>query len=325
MEIDNLDAKILRELDLDARQSYSKIGKKLKKSKQMIAYRIKNLENKGIIKYYYIDINPRNLGYIVFNIFMQFQKINEEDSDRIFEYIIKSPNVGYCLKTIGNWDIYLAAITKNLSELHNLMNRLHNYLKGHLKKEAIIINIADHNYSFNYLNENYKFPIIEDIKSELNKKVYSPTIIEKKILKKLSESSLKSYLDLADELKVSYETVKSKIANLENRRVLNKSKAFILPEMIGYERYFFLIELRSLEKSKINKLIEFSKYHPNIIYLIESIGPWNIVMNVCVKNIEELEKIMIEIKEKYGELINVVEYLRIEKNIITYFNKKEFS
>ena len=50
-KLDYFDRRILFELDKDARISTTQIGKKIRKSKQFVDYRIKKLEEKGIHNY----------------------------------------------------------------------------------------------------------------------------------------------------------------------------------------------------------------------------------------------------------------------------------
>jgi Lrp/AsnC family leucine-responsive transcriptional regulator len=61
-KIDEDDLSILRLLQEDARITREQIAKKLKLSKSAVQYRIKNLENSGVIEGYYAKINPSRMG-----------------------------------------------------------------------------------------------------------------------------------------------------------------------------------------------------------------------------------------------------------------------
>ncbi|MEM0493397.1 MAG: winged helix-turn-helix transcriptional regulator, partial [Candidatus Thermoplasmatota archaeon] len=49
VDLDLKDRKILYELDLNARQSFGDIGKKVGLSKDSVAYRVKRMEDEGVI------------------------------------------------------------------------------------------------------------------------------------------------------------------------------------------------------------------------------------------------------------------------------------
>ena len=68
VNIDLKDRKILYELDFDSRQSYRSIGKKVGLSKDIVASRVKKLEEDGIIKKYYTVIDYSKLGYEYFKV-----------------------------------------------------------------------------------------------------------------------------------------------------------------------------------------------------------------------------------------------------------------
>lgn len=61
IKVDLKDRKILYELDLDARQSLTQLGKKVGLKKDVISYRIKGLQDEGIIKNFFTDTVDRQV------------------------------------------------------------------------------------------------------------------------------------------------------------------------------------------------------------------------------------------------------------------------
>jgi Lrp/AsnC family leucine-responsive transcriptional regulator len=74
--IDLKDRKILYELDLDARQSLTQIGKKVGLKKDVVSYRIKRMQDEGIIKNFWAAIDTFKLGYQVYRIYINFQYVS---------------------------------------------------------------------------------------------------------------------------------------------------------------------------------------------------------------------------------------------------------
>ena len=64
--IDNVDRRILYELDINARIPVTQLAKKLRLSREKVNYRINNLIKRGIIRKFVTMINPVKLGYSVF-------------------------------------------------------------------------------------------------------------------------------------------------------------------------------------------------------------------------------------------------------------------
>ena len=55
--LDLKDRKILYHLDINSRQSFSQLGKKVGLHKDVVAYRVKKLQEKGVIKCFYTEID----------------------------------------------------------------------------------------------------------------------------------------------------------------------------------------------------------------------------------------------------------------------------
>ncbi|GAG46830.1 unnamed protein product, partial [marine sediment metagenome] len=73
VKLDLYDKKILCELDMGARQSFSGIGKKVGLSKNAVEYRVKNMLKEGVIEYFYTVIDAYKLGYTGYRTYLHLQ------------------------------------------------------------------------------------------------------------------------------------------------------------------------------------------------------------------------------------------------------------
>jgi Lrp/AsnC family leucine-responsive transcriptional regulator len=64
-ELDEMDARILDELQRDARHSYSALSRLVHLSTPSVANRTRKLEEAGVITSYRAHVNPRSLGWTV--------------------------------------------------------------------------------------------------------------------------------------------------------------------------------------------------------------------------------------------------------------------
>ena len=67
-KIDIKDRKILYQLDLDSRQSFRSIGRKVGLSKDVVISRVKKLQDKGIIIKFYTRFDNSKLGLIAMRV-----------------------------------------------------------------------------------------------------------------------------------------------------------------------------------------------------------------------------------------------------------------
>ena len=63
MKLDNLDRSLLKELELDGRQSFRDLAKKTDVSVVTVAQRVRRMDSEGIIRGYSVITNQEKLGY----------------------------------------------------------------------------------------------------------------------------------------------------------------------------------------------------------------------------------------------------------------------
>ena len=122
MNIKTADQNILYELSLNARQPSSMIGKRIHMSQQLVDYRIKRLENKGIILGYRSYIDFTKIGFSIIKSYFKFQNLTEDLEKDIIEYLVKHPNCNWVASCSGNWDLFIVLFCKNIIDFNKMLN-----------------------------------------------------------------------------------------------------------------------------------------------------------------------------------------------------------
>src|SRR3989344_9070478 len=99
--LDVKDRKILYELDVNARQSASEIGKKVGLSKQVVTYRINKLIETGVIQEFYAVYDTSKLGFATYKIFLRLQNADINKQNEIIEYIKNHENIQFFISCDG--------------------------------------------------------------------------------------------------------------------------------------------------------------------------------------------------------------------------------
>src|SRR3989338_3581771 len=86
IKLDAKDRKILLELDTDATQSLKAIAKKLHTSKEVVSYRIKQMEKEGIISNYIAVLHFAKLGLTYYRLYLKYSHISPEECCVACEY-----------------------------------------------------------------------------------------------------------------------------------------------------------------------------------------------------------------------------------------------
>ena len=126
--MDELDKKIIRLLNENARKSYREMARKLNISLSTISNRIKKLEDDQIIEHYIPVINQEKLGYTLTAIINL--KISRGKLIEVQEKISKDQRVRAVYDITGEWDSVLIANFKDRRDLNG-------FIKGVLSMENV--------------------------------------------------------------------------------------------------------------------------------------------------------------------------------------------
>lgn len=120
--VDETDWKLLAELEADARQSFSELGRKVGLSQPATAERIKNLEALGIIRGYRVDVDRAKLGYPI-QAFIRMHTDGEK-CQGLQRNVEKLLGVLECHRVTGDGSYIIRAALSSVEQLEELIDRL---------------------------------------------------------------------------------------------------------------------------------------------------------------------------------------------------------
>ncbi|TXD81840.1 Lrp/AsnC family transcriptional regulator [Subsaximicrobium wynnwilliamsii] len=141
MHIDNLNWKILKCLQLNARQSNTEIGRTVGISSPAVSERIKKMEEAGVIQNYNTLVSPFEVGYqlkalITLRAFMGMLK-------PFLEKVKTYDEVINCYRITGNENIVMEVVLKNQKHLEAFIDQLIVY--GETKTQIVLSHVIKHN------------------------------------------------------------------------------------------------------------------------------------------------------------------------------------
>ena len=311
IKLDLKDNKILYELDTNSRQSYHEIAKKVELSKDSIIYRINKLQELGIIKRFHTVIDVGKLGFISFRLYLKLQNTTPEKEKEIIKFLENQKIVTWLISIDGKYDLGMWVLTKSVKEMSDLWKELLRKYLNYIDKRWLTIFTKVSYFPRAYiLNKNknlseYVF-VTEPNKIKLDE-------IDIKILRLLASNARIPVLDIAKKLNITPKTVSSRIKLLEKKEVIIGYRTMFDLEKLGYQYFKVHFNLHNLTKDKEEKFRSFIKQHPNIIYDNEVLGGDDIEIEIQVKNLEDLRKIIYNIKKEFSEIIKDYNYMLFYK------------
>jgi len=125
-EIDDIDKKILIELEKDARIPIIDIAEKISISSSLVIQRIKKLKEKDIIGAFRLGLNREKLKILYCKAFVYYQNKTNEKEEKFLRYIYSIKEILGVSKSIGAWDLELEFEVKSYDNFHMIMKELKN-------------------------------------------------------------------------------------------------------------------------------------------------------------------------------------------------------
>ncbi len=126
IKIDEVDKKILRILNEDARKPIIEIAEKVEISSSLAIQRINKLQKNGIIGTFRIGLNREKLEMNYCKSFIYYQNKTSEKENQLLNYCYSLPNILGVSQSIGPWDLELEFEIKNYDEFHKIMKDMKN-------------------------------------------------------------------------------------------------------------------------------------------------------------------------------------------------------
>ena len=314
-KLDKKDLKILRELDMDYRQSFSKIARKVGLSKNSINLRFKGLQD--YISHIITGINNEILGYTMVKVFYSFDFYNEKIEREIISEIKRHKNMLWAAKFYGQYDLCICLLVNNINDMICQINSFNNRFAKKINKKEIQIIYKQFLFRNNFLHEE---PIAKRyfITKTNNNLVLSDT--EKKILSLIRYDPKIPIIEIAKKIKINPKTVKNRIGYLEKTNVIMGYFMAIKTTKFNFDNFKLLIQVQREDSSQ-----EFENYISsikNVTYITKMLGLWDYEIDMKYQSITDLQKQLELIKEKFPNVIKKVVILSFGKRIAT--NKENF-
>lgn len=313
MELDLKNRKILFELEKNARQSNSSIAKSVGLSKDAVNYRIKQLENKGLIRGYRTLIDISKIGYVFYRVYLKLIDVSKTDLNKIISFLKEEKNVWWIGRLDGSWDFMFTYWSTSNKEFYDFYERFSKQFRKHIKEKLVSPMIDYKEIPRRYLLHSKTIP---DLKIQ-DKKVIKIDEKDITILRMLSKNARTPLITIASQLHMDSMAIHHRIKNLEEKKVIRGYKEDL--DINKLERDFYTVEIDLNDFSKLEEIKTAIFSLKEVSAIPTSIAGYDIECDLDIKNSQEYYKIIDELKNNYPE-IREIRYFRIIENYkILYF------
>ncbi|MFT4344044.1 MAG: Lrp/AsnC family transcriptional regulator [Candidatus Woesearchaeota archaeon] len=296
----------LTELCNSKRPKFSDIARKLHMSKEMVTYTYKKLQEKKILKGMKPLLNYSCIGYSLYRAYVKLSPEVFAHEEDLLEYFKTVENIQSVVNTDGKYDNELNFLLKNAIEMSAIYNKIldvhgKDIFQFHLHILAKTI---------------YKLPFKEsnNISISMTEQTHTLDDIDIKILQLLTKTNWLTTIEISRILNISFNTVKNRIINLEEKGVIVGYYPIINYDILGKKSIKIMVDcLNNTYAQRISsKLREIS----SVTTITQAIGPYDIEFKCVVDSVNEAIEIINNLKKEFP----IVQYDMNFTNKELYFN-----
>ncbi len=309
VQLDELDRKILYELDINSKQSNKEIAKKIMSNKDTVNYRIQKLIDRHIITRYTVEINTAYLGYENIKVYLQFQNMNKKVEKEFFDYLKKNHKVGWIVKSSGKWDALFCYWAKSKFDFYKEFRKILDKYSEYIYSKEVI-----HNINWFYFNRKWLNPTALKVSSiKYGELPHYEKIdhLDKAIINRLIENPKVPINKLALDLKTSSQNIINRIKKLQQKQIITKFGIDLNYNKMNLMFCKTFLYLGNFDEERVKELYNYCSKEPNVFALTTCLGAWDVELEFEVSKFEEVIRIMDDLKEKFGDILRNYESIII--------------
>jgi Lrp/AsnC family leucine-responsive transcriptional regulator len=311
-KIDLKDRKILFELDLNSRQTLTQIGKKVGLPKTVVAYRIKRLQDKKIIRNFYTVVDVYKLGLIMMRFHYRYQYTTPEQEKMIINFFVNKSNTTLVASTQGMFNLKVVKIIKDINDFYNIWQESQKNFGYYFQEKSSSLFIDELYYAPTYLllnrddlEKREKISLIgRGKKVEIDELDYE-------ILKLISINARMPITKIAEILKYSTRTINNKLKKLIKNGVIKGFRTDIDISKLGF--HIFRVNIFLRDYNERNQIINHIKDNPNLAFVDTYTGDADLEIEFHLESINRLYQIMQNITTRFPNAIRDYKHLNVTK------------
>jgi DNA-binding Lrp family transcriptional regulator len=310
--IDIKDRRILYQLDINSRQSLAQLGKKVRLRKDVVAYRIKRMQQEGVITGFWTHIDAYKLGYIVFRFYLVFQYVTPEVRTNLIDYLVKDKRTWVVESIIGRYDLGVFVWVRNITEFYRFWENFLDKYGDYLSEKIFSIYVQTYSYPCSYLlGDEFKASDrrryeITGVGSEVNTDEY-----DRRLLNLIAENARMPLVDLARALECSTQMVTSRLKSLIKKGVIQAFRVGVDISKLGLKP--FKIDVYLKQHTQRKAIMEYVRNNPHLVFIGTSAGVSDLELEPDLQDSDMIHSMLEDINAKFPGAVRKYEYFTVKQ------------
>jgi DNA-binding Lrp family transcriptional regulator len=313
IKLTELDKKILFELDLDGRASFSTIARNIGTTPQVVKYHFERLMDEGAIKNFWAFADFTAAGYPFFWAYwFKFSGLSKEKAGEIFTNFRENKYMPIVFRCEGWADAMICIATKDIFSHNQELNKVLKTWGKNITMCETGVGLDFRQFPRTYLLEKENTEKILHISggttglAKINE-------TERKLMSVLQQEGRMEFTELAKVIGISTSMAHTSFKNLFRRKVVSKTAMTLNHAMIGMKLFRVVMKIAQYNPERIDQFYDFCLIHRNVFNWIPVMGNWQLFLDIEIENHEGLRDLIREMKYQFQDVILQVEVNEIYK------------
>lgn len=300
--LDDIDRRLLAALSLNARVNLTELAAELNISKQVASYRLKVMQQAGVIRGFHAIPNIHLLGKIHYRIFVKFQHMTMERERKLLAGLSRCREIAWLTVLDGDFDLEFVIWAGDISEFEAVYNDILARFGAHFQEKYFSIATRVEYLPYRFLCDRADESSLlfggQLAESRLDD-------LDRSILTRLNHDGRLPLARLAAHCRVAAPLVRSRLESLLERRIIIGYGLTIDHNRIGYTYRKVLLQLSRHGDADIARLSDFLRRERNVIFLVKTIGTYDYEFEMMNESNDEFFRTLKRIRFHFADEIKL--------------------
>jgi FAD synthetase len=310
VRLDRKDLRMLGMLARDSRVQLKAMGMDVGLSKDAVAYRIRRMQDQGVILRFIPQIDLTKLGYSNYHIFLLLDDTKPERCEDLLDFLMRHPNVKSIIEYSNRWDLEIVVVARDNQEFASIataITSLHPDIILEKNKMAVI-----RIYSSDLLPPQFAGVLGWETGEE---EVPRADDVDLQILKELSQDCRQSTYDIGKRIGISPDTVGYRIRRLQASGIIRRFTVMVKLSRLDLGWYTFAIQTRALDHRSEMRFKEYITRQKSVFKSFKTLGNWDLLLYLAADSHHAFHSTVRALKSEFASVI---------KNCDTWIANREY-
>jgi Lrp/AsnC family leucine-responsive transcriptional regulator len=292
------DKAILAELGLNARQNLTELARKVHLSKQVVSYRIKQLEKMNVIRGYHAIPDVYRLGKAHFRVFVKYHQLDTETESGLIRELSRCPEISWLTLLDGDFDLEFVVWSDNIMEFEKIYDEILTRFGRYFQEKYFSIGTRVEYLPLRFLNRQAHASHGLVFGGTFGQRLLDDQ--DKKILYEINRNGRISLADLAKKLAISVPVARNRMQELLKSGVVIGFGLKIDHKLLGLTYRKVLLKLTTPSKERIDRICAYLRRQESVIFLVKTIGAYDFEFELLTESNEEFYHFMKAFRSEFA-------------------------